>query len=114
MRKITVYKIDDGDIPSPMMIESSFNLLYEFADRLRDRETLTYKAFHRVVDNREFTEADLDLLENYARAVIRAAEEKYSKDPFISAPWRDAILQNTARLCGVMAQLRDAMNGCPE
>lgn len=102
--KIT-YCIDSGDHCSPRLIRESFNLLFEFAGRLNEPESATYKAFHSIVDNREFTREQAQLVANYAEEVAKRAEEKYSKPPFDSAPWQGAIFQNCRRLRNVMADL---------
>lgn len=107
MKAVIVFKFEDGDVPSPRDIDESFNLVFEFATRLREPESQTYKAFHRVVDNREFNRADLALLANYASTVAQAAEEKYRLPDWMSAPWRDAIMQNAARLRGVAEGLKN-------
>lgn len=107
MKRITFYRFEDGDVPSPKQIDEAFNLLYEFAPALRAVDHPVHKAFNKVVANKEFTRADAVVLVDYGYLVARSARERYSLPKWDTAPWRDAILQACDNLNAVVVGLEN-------
>lgn len=97
-----IYKMDDGDIPSPKQIVEAFNLLCEFCPELRTEGSDQLKAFNRVLSNREFDWDDAHMLLGYGQAVAKCAQERYTLPQWQSAPWRDSIMQSAANLFSVI------------
>lgn len=110
MRTYIRYQFEDGDMPSPKDVREAFNLLMEFTPALRDKESPIAKAFHNMVDGRDFTREHFITLKRYAMAVVRSAEEKYNNAEWREAPWREAVLQNCAMLRGLITGMENIMN----
>lgn len=109
MKVLKIYRFEDGDSPSPKEITESFNLLYEFCPELRSDENPIAKAFHAVTCNREFSREQWQKLNDYGLEVARSAEERYTLPAWKSAPWREAIMQNAARLRGCLVGLENLL-----
>lgn len=114
MRRVIHYNFEDSDCPSPKDIREAFNLLYSFCPALVEETHPVCKAYHCVVDNKEFTRDKFIVLYDYAMLVARTAEEKYSEAPWNQAPWRPAVLGSAANLRGAMEGLRHLLQDCHE
>jgi hypothetical protein len=114
MKTQTVFRFEDGDVPSPGYVEESFNLLAEFCPEIREQPKskaaklrIERTAFNSICANKEFTREHLAVLSCYGHVVARAAEDRYRTEPFCKAAWATSILVNARRLRETMNQLRE-------
>lgn len=102
-----VIVMEDDDVPSPKHIRESFSRLGEMANALWIEDSPIRKAFHRIVDNKEFVFEDVETLVDYGKKVAAQALDKYRVGEMAGAPWAESVTQAANNLHFCMEEFRD-------